>query len=99
MDALIGRANEGEKLSYNLWMLPVARVIKGYSLFLNSIGKEGVIPEGMGAVTALKNTDFVDRFQQVKARIELKIAAFENEQSYVPPYWQLVRFAEESLDP
>ncbi|MGB5402621.1 MAG: YiiX/YebB-like N1pC/P60 family cysteine hydrolase [Robiginitalea sp.] len=99
MDALIGRANAGEKLTYNRWLLPVARVIKAYSFLLTSLGKEGIIPEGMSPVTALKNNDFVERFQQVKARTELKIAAFENEQSYVPPYWQLVRFAEESLDP
>lgn len=97
MDALISRANEGEKLDYNLWMLPVARVIKGYSLFLNSIGKEGVIPEGMGAVTALKNTDFVDRFKKCKSITELKINAFKEENEYLPPYWQLVRIAEESL--
>jgi len=77
MDALISRANEGEKLDYNLWMLPVARVIKGYSLFLNSIGKEGVIPEGMGAVTALKNTDFVDRFKKCKSITELKFFGFD----------------------
>jgi hypothetical protein len=99
MDALIGRANAGEKLTYNRWLLPVARVVKGYSFLLTSLGKEGIIPEGMSPVTALKNNDFVERFQQVKARTDLKIAAFENEQSYVPPYWQLVRFAEESLDP
>ncbi|MGB5271711.1 YiiX/YebB-like N1pC/P60 family cysteine hydrolase [Eudoraea sp.] len=97
MDALISRANEGEKLDYNLWMLPVARVIKAYSLLLNSIGKEGIIPEGMGAVTALKNTDFVDRFKECKSITELKINAFKEENEYLPPYWQLVRMAEESL--
>jgi hypothetical protein len=97
MDALISRANEGEKLDYNLWMLPVARVIKGYSLFLNSIGKEGIIPEGMGAVTALKNNDFVDRFKKCKSLTESKINVFKEENKYPPPYWQMVRIAEESL--
>jgi hypothetical protein len=97
MDALIGRANEGEKLDYNVWMLPIARVIKAYSFFLNSIGKPGIIPEGMSAVTALKNTDFVDRFQKCKSATEAKALAFEKENEYVPPYWQLVRMAESSL--
>ena len=78
-------------------MLPVARVIKGYSIFLNTIGKEGIIPEGMGAVTALKNIDFVDRFKKCKSRTELKINTFKEENKYIPPYWQMVRFAEESL--
>jgi hypothetical protein len=97
MDALISRANDGEQLQYNTLMLPVARVIKGYSFFLTSIGKEGVIPEGMGAVTALKNNYFVARFQQCKSRAQSKIAAFIDENNYLPPYWQLVRMAEESL--
>jgi hypothetical protein len=97
MDALLERANAGEKLDYNSWMLPVARVIKAYSIFLNTIGKEGVVPEGMGAVTALKNIDFVDRFKQCKALTASKISAFEDENKYVPPYWQMVRFAEESI--
>ena len=97
MDALISRANDGEQLNYNSWMLPVARIIKGYSFFLTSIGKEGIIPEGMGAVTALKNNDFVDRFQQCKSLTKTKIDAFVEENKYLPPYWQLVRMAEESL--
>ncbi len=97
MDALISRANKGEKLDYNIWMLPIARVVKGYSFFLNAIGKEGVIPEGMGAVTALKNTDFVDRFKKCKSLTESKTKAFEKENKYVPPYWQMVRIAESNL--
>jgi hypothetical protein len=97
MDALITRANAGEKLDYNIWLLPFARVLKGYSFLLTIFGKEGIIPEGMDAVTALKNNDFVARFQQLKSRTELKIQAFRKENNYVPPYWQLVRFAEESL--
>ncbi len=97
MDALITRANAGEKLDYTIWLLPFARVVKGYSFLLTSLGKEGIIPEGMGAVTALKNNDFVARFQHLKKQTELKIDAFRKEQGYVPPYWQLVRFAEGSL--
>ncbi|MGB5377767.1 YiiX/YebB-like N1pC/P60 family cysteine hydrolase [Muriicola sp.] len=97
MDALISRANRGEKLEYNRWMLPVARVVKVYSYFLNLFGKEGVIPEGMGAVTALKNTDFVDRFQKCKALTASKAKVFQEENKYLPPYWQLVRFAEASI--
>ena len=97
MDALLDRANKGEKLDYNMWMLPVARVVKGYSLFLNTIGKEGAIPEGMGAVTALKNNDFVDRFKSCKSATVLKANAFKAENHYLPPYWQLVGMAEESL--
>src|SRR6056300_106790 len=73
MDVLISRANAGEQLDYSLWQLPIARLIKGYSFIMNVIGKEGIIPEGMSAVTALKNNDLVDRFQNLKSITEEKI--------------------------
>ena len=97
MDALIGQANAGEKLGYNIWMLPVARVIKGYCSLLNALGKEGVIPEGMSAVRALKNQEFVKRFQHLRALTLSKVEAFEREYAYTPPYWQLVSFAESGI--
>ncbi|MCX2718453.1 YiiX/YebB-like N1pC/P60 family cysteine hydrolase [Lentiprolixibacter aurantiacus] len=97
MDALIERANAGEKLGYNIWLLPVARVIKAYSFLLTSIGKEGVIPEGMPATVALKNNDFVARFQALKSKTLSKAEDFQKEKGYTPPYWQLVSFAESSL--
>ena len=97
MDALISRANNGEKLDYNLWALPLARLIKGYSLVLNTAGKEGIIPEGMDPVTALKNNDFVNRFQNCKKLTMSKIETFKEENGYLPPYWQLVKMSEESL--
>ena len=97
MDALISRANEGENLDYNNWLLPIARTIKAYSFFLNIIGKDGIIPEGMNAQTALKNNDFIDRFNTCKTLTEAKIKSFKEENKYLPPYWQMVRMAEESL--
>ncbi len=97
MDALISQANNGEKLDYNIWLLPIARTIKAYSFFLNVIGKEGLIPEGMDAVMALKNNDFVDRFNTCKSITESKIQSFKEENNYLPPYWQMLRMAEESL--
>ncbi|WP_242156312.1 YiiX/YebB-like N1pC/P60 family cysteine hydrolase [Aestuariivivens sediminis] len=96
MDALIGLANTGEELGYNLWALPLGRGIKAYSAVLNSFGKDGVIPEGMDATTALKNNYFVNRFQRLKSKTLQKAELFQNENGYLPPYWQLVRFAEAS---
>jgi hypothetical protein len=98
MDALISKANSGEKLNYNLWVLPLARIIKGYSMILNAFGKESTIPEGMSAVTALKNNAFVERFQKCKSASKDKIDTFQNEKGYLPPYWQLVKIAENSID-
>lgn len=97
MDALISKANTGEKLDYDLWSLPLARVIKAYSVVLNMFGKEGVIPEGMDATTALKNNYFVNRFQNLKSLVLKKVEIFQKEKGYLPPYWELVRIAETSL--
>ena len=95
MDALISRANNGEQLDYNIWTLPLARIIKAYSLVLNVVDKEGVIPNGMSATMALKNNDFVDRFQNCKSLTASKVDAFKEKNGYLPPYWQLVKMAEE----
>ncbi|WP_242094131.1 YiiX/YebB-like N1pC/P60 family cysteine hydrolase [Aestuariivivens sediminicola] len=97
MDALISLANSGEELSYSIWALPLARVVKLYSSVLNLFGKEGVIPKGMNAQTALKNNYFVALFQDLKSRTLKKAERFEMENGYLPPYWQLVQFAEASL--
>lgn len=97
MDVLITKANQGKKLDYNLWALPIARLIKGYSYVLNVFGKAGVIPEGMDATTALKNNYFVDQFQSLKITTEANIKTFKIENGYLPPYWQLIKIAEKSL--
>jgi hypothetical protein len=80
-----------------MWLLPVARVLKAYSFLLTSFGKEGIIPEGMPSAVALKNNDFIARFQQLKSLTEEKVQAFEEENGYTPPYWQLVNLAEVSV--
>lgn len=95
IDVLLQRANAGEQIDYNPWMLPIARVLKGYCLFLNSMGKEGLIPEGMSATQALKNTTFVDMHQRLKQHTLIAADNFQKERGYLPPYWQLVKLAEQ----
>ena len=98
MDALITKANKGETLNFNVWQLPIARVIKFYSLVLNLIGKDGIIPNGMSATMALKNNDFVQKFKNCKALTEKKVEDFKETNGYLPPYWELVKFAETSIN-
>ncbi|MBT8287299.1 MAG: hypothetical protein KJO00_04740 [Bacteroidia bacterium] len=98
MDALISEANAGETLDYNIWALPLARILKAYSAIANVFGGEGIIPEGMTSIMALKNNDFVDRFQNCKTLTESEIEDFIEANGYLPPYWQLVKMAEASLD-
>lgn len=96
-DALIGRANTGKSLKYSFWKLPLGRVIKGYSLMLNLFGRDGIIPAGMSTESALKNNSFVSMFQDCKIATLVKIEEFKETHGCLPPYWQLVKMAEDSL--
>lgn len=96
MDALLEKANNGTEVGYNILMLPVARVMKAYCWILNRFGKHGVIPEGMNATRALKNEAFVAMHLAVKNKTTALAAAFVKQNGYRPPYWQLVKFANEA---
>ena len=94
MDAMLEQANNGATIHYNIWQLPIVRVIKGYCVIKNLFGKIGMIPEGMSATRALKNEYFVAMHVKIKNRTTQMVAAFIHKNHYKPPYWQLVKFAE-----
>jgi len=96
IDAMLEGAERGEKLDYNLWMLPFARLAKVWSVLLNGLGKVGPVPEGMSAATALR----VGRLKLTHVTLQVQVfggaAQFKAEHGYVPPYWELVRMAREA---
>ena len=94
MDALLEKANKGEEIEYNIWKLPIARVLKGYCIIKNRFGKIGLIPEGMSATQALKNETFVAMHAAVKNKTLQLANEFFKKNGYRPPYWQLVKFAD-----
>ena len=94
MDALLEKANKGEAIGYNLWKLPIVRVVKGYCMLKNLFGSTGIIPEGMSATQALKNESFVAMHVNLKKKTEKLADDFIKQNGYRPPYWQLVKFAE-----
>ena len=98
IDVLLEGAEAGEELTYNHWLLPMARGLKAWSVIKNQFGAVGPIPEGMSATTALRVDRFTMRHQQVADRVLAGVAVFEAEQGYVPPYWELLRMAREALD-
>lgn len=93
IDVMLEGADAGETLDYNMWMLPVARVLKVYSLLKNSLGGVGPIPEGMSAEAALKNDRFSKRHDAIKNRLIELADEFRDMQGYNPPYWELVNLA------
>ena len=87
-------ADQGEKVGYNSFLLPFARILKAYSVVKNWLGSEGPVPEGMSATQAIKNNSFVDRHIEIKEKVHTDIELFKNKNGYNPPYWELVNMAE-----
>jgi len=97
MDVMLESADPAKEIKINPWMLPVARVVKGYSLILNLLNLEGPIPEGMSATQGLKNNTFEKHHEQIRTLSEEKARQFLKANGYIPPYWQMITMAEESL--
>jgi hypothetical protein len=93
IDAMLEGAELGEQLKYDWYMLPIARIVKVYSLMLNLIGQVGPIPEGMNATAAIKNKRLTYRHTLIKTGVLKKASDFQITYGYVPPYWDLLKFA------
>lgn len=93
IDVMLEGAEAGEKLNYDRYKLPLARVLKGYSMLKNLWGGVGPIPEGMNATAALKNDRFSKRHTAIKERLIKAASEFQQTRGYRPPYWELVKLA------
>lgn len=93
VDAMLEGAEAGEQLGYTWYALPLARILKAYSVLKNLWGGVGPIPEGMNATTALKNDLFSKRHSAIRRQLVRLAEDFRQEQGYRPPYWELVRLA------
>ena len=95
IDAMLVCAEQGEEIDFNPFMLPFARVMKSYSWVKNQFESEGPIPEGMSSTQALKSDAFIQRHKQLKEKTSTAVDSFIKENGYIPPYWELVKLAEE----
>jgi hypothetical protein len=50
----------------------------------------------MDATAALRNLELSDLHETMKAGVLAKASSFEKERGYRPPYWELVRMANET---
>ena len=96
IDVLLEGADRGERMDYNLWMLPIVRIAKAYSFILNIFGKVGPVPKGMNATTALRVEWLKKRHAELAARVMASADQFKAERGYVAPYWELLRMAREA---
>ncbi len=93
MDVLLEEADKGRQIKYPALKLPLARVIKGWCMIKNYLGKPAMIPEGMSATQALKNQYFVTMYNQLRTETLKQIDQFVQLNQYKPPYWQLIKLA------
>jgi hypothetical protein len=96
LDAMLERGDSTATLDYNLWLLPVVRLVKAYSRVLNWFGAVGPIPEGMSATAALRVQYFSQAFEAIKTDLINRAQIFKEERGYRPPYWALVGLATEA---
>jgi len=97
-EAMLERAELGDRLRYDWYLLPLARVAKAYSTMLNFLGAIGPIPEGMNATSALKHRFYVSRHDATAAAVRTSAEQFRHERGYEPPYWEMLRMARKALD-
>ncbi len=93
IDVMLEGAEAGQRLQYDWYMLPVARLAKVYSLARNLSGGAGPIPEGMTATAALKNDWFSREHARIKENLIILAEEFREERGYRAPYWKLVKLA------
>jgi len=98
IDVMLESAEKGQRLDYDWYKLPFARVAKAYSVGKNLFGGIGPIPEGMSATTALRVQKLKAKHAAIAARLLEKAEQFKAERSYVAPYWELVRLAREARE-
>ncbi|MBK8172907.1 MAG: hypothetical protein IPK60_21595 [Sandaracinaceae bacterium] len=93
VDTLLEEADRGEPIRFKWWMLPFARLAKGYSVVLNWFGKVGPVPEGMNAAVALRASSLASRHARIRARVMNDIRRYREGRHAMPPYWDLVTIA------
>jgi len=95
-DVMLEGANEGDPLKFNYFLLPLAGVLKLYSVARNHLGATGPVPEGMGTVAALRNRWYTRQHNRRVTDLLIRSDAFKKDKRYTPPYWELIRMARES---
>jgi hypothetical protein len=96
VEAMLEGADEGDEIPAPWWKLAPVRLAKVYSATLNVFGGAGPIPEGMDATAALRNLELTAMHEKIRDRVLAKAVAFQQQQGYRAPYWELVRMANQA---
>jgi hypothetical protein len=96
-DAMLEGAERGDALTFPWYSLPLARVLKGYSLVREQFGGIGPIPEGMAPASALRNRSYNARHAALASKVRSAVDEWTAARGYRPPYWALVALAREAV--
>jgi hypothetical protein len=96
LDVMLEGAERGDEVDYAYHLLPIARVMKAYSVVLNVFGGVGPVPEGMSATTGLRVDWLIGRHAVIRRGLEQRVRAYRREHGRRPPYWTLVALAREA---
>lgn len=99
VDVMLEGAERGDRLRYDWYLLPLARVLKAYSVVLNRFGAIGPVPEGMSASGAARNKWFSRRHAALVERVTVLANRFKQDNGYWPPYWELIALARRAVGP
>jgi len=92
-EVMLEGAEKGDELRYQWYLLPLARILKAYSVVMNLFGGIGPVPEGMSATAALRTTYYEKRHNMIAELLSVKAEQFKTDHGYAPPYWELVKLA------
>jgi hypothetical protein len=93
VDAMLETAEQGRELNYNAFALAPGRLAKAYSLVRNAFGLPGPVPEGMSAVSALRNRYYTSSHDAYADQVDELADSFMEKNGYEAPYWRLVELA------
>jgi len=94
-DAMLEAAAPGKGLPHQAFLLPFARLSKGYSVVLNWRGRIGPVPEGMTATEALRVQKYRNNHDAIASRVLTSAGRFRQDKGYAPPYWELLKVAKQ----
>ncbi|MEM9069003.1 MAG: hypothetical protein AAGE52_10885 [Myxococcota bacterium] len=96
IDAMLEGAAAGDEVKHSQAMLPLARLIKAWSVVKNLFGAAGPVPEGMSATVGLRAQWLRENHRRLAAKVRESATLFQEEHGHRPPYWELVRMANEA---
>ena len=97
-DALTAGAGMGDRLGYPMDEAPLALLVKGWSVVQFYRGKESKIPDGMGALDALRYRAFTGRvYPHFEKNLRGAAVWLNKKQGFEPTFWQLAGLAKKTI--